>query len=600
MIQEKDKITNNNGKMLNKALSLSEIHPVFPLWGVTDGKCNCGNAGCEHPGKHPLTAHGFKDATQDQKTIESWWTENPTANIGIRTGDDFIVFDIDGPDGESTLARLESKYGPLPDTLEGKTGIGRHLYLKKSPQIKITNSTPSDWKGIDVRGDGGYVVAPGSLHYSGVEYAFVDSSKPIAELPQAWVDELTRTKKEPLSQPSVTEKVREPGRNEFLSPKIYQLIKLGFTGIDLFNAASVLNLQYCDPPLTDVEVWKICNGKQNIEADAVISATQRCLVNYLNDLLDKDIPSIEWIIPNLLPSGLILLGGKSKAGKSWFALNLCLAISEGRLAFGTLSCQPQKVLYLTLEDHERRVQYRVNKLLDNSKVSRNFMYATEWARFAAPNVTTKGVDGFSELRQILIQHGDIKLVVIDTWQKIRPSKRGSRDDYESDYAHLSQIQALAQEHNCAIMLVHHARKDNEGAEKQDSLLGSTAIAGAADLIWILERKHNGSQGLLTPSGRDIKDESPIVFSFDNGTWSYLGPKSDLDRTENQNSVLTALQNSTTPLSFTEITKGSGVKGGSLGRVLDSLVSQRCIEKLNSGKYKYLESMQVKNENTFIN
>ena len=589
--------------MLNKALSLSELRPVLPLWGITDGKCNCGKAGCEHPGKHPLgklVPHGFKDATNDVSKINNWFKEYPNANIGLVTGDDLIVLDIDGPVGEATLARRQSKYGPLPDTLEGKTGIGRHLYLKKSPQVKITNSTPSDWKGIDVRADAGYVVAPGSLHYSGVEYAFVDSSKPIAELPQAWVDELTKSSQEPVSRPSVTEKVKEPGRNEYLSQRIFQLKKMGFSGEDLFNTSNVLNLQYCEPPLTDVEVHRICSGKKDIEADAVVTATQRCHVNFLSDLLDKDIPSIEWIVANLLPSGLILLGGKSKAGKSWFALNLCLAISEGHLAFGSLSCQPQKVLYLTLEDHERRVQYRVKKLLNNCKVSKKFLYATEWSRFAMPSKDYKGDDGYSELRKTLIEHSDIKLVVIDTWQKIRPSKRGYRDDYESDYAHLSQIQELAQQHNCAIMLVHHARKDNENAAKQDSLLGSTAIAGAADLIWILERKHNGSEGLLTPSGRDIQDESPIAFNFDNGNWRYLGPKSDIDRTENQNAVLTVLKNSDTPLTFTEITNLSGVKDGSTGRALDSLVSQLCIEKLNSGKYKYLESMQVKKEDTFIN
>lgn len=91
-----------------------------------------------------------------------------TANIGIRTGDDIIVLDVDGPVGESTLARLQSELGPLPDSREGKTGKGRHLYFKKSPQVKITNSKPSDWKNLDVRGDGAYVVAPGSLHYSGL------------------------------------------------------------------------------------------------------------------------------------------------------------------------------------------------------------------------------------------------------------------------------------------------------------------------------------------------------------------------------------------------------------------------------------------------
>ena len=348
------------------------------------------------------------------------------------------------------------------------------------------------------------------------------------------------------------------------------------------------------------EGYGVYDGKRNIESDAVITERRRCSVNYLSDLLHKDIPPTEWIIRNLLPSGLILLGGKSKTGKSWFVLNLCLAISKGDLVFESLPCSPQKVLYLTLEDHERRVQYRAKKLLENCNISHNFMYATEWARFAAPNDESPGVDGLSELEKILTEHGDIKLVVIDTWQKVRPNKRGSRDDYESDYGHLSQVQALAQRHNCAIMLVHHARKDNEGSEKQDSLLGSTAIAGAADLIWILERKQMGSEGTLTPSGRDIQDERAITFRFDNGAWIFLGPKSEMDRTETQNSVLSVLKDSLTPLSFTEITRVSGVKSGSAGKVLDTLISQGVVEKLSNKSYRHLESKKVLRDNTLIN
>ena len=320
--------------------------------------------------------------------------------------------------------------------------------------------------------------------------------------------------------------------------------------------------------------------------------SDRCAVEYLVNLLHKEIPPIEWIVPDLLPPGLILLGGKSKTGKSWFALNLCLAIAEGHLAFRSFQCSPKGVLYLALEDPERRVQYRANKLLETHDISKNLMIATKWPRFAAPNDKSAGVDGFVELQKTLIEYSDIRCVVIDTWQKIRPSKRGYRSDYESDYAHLEQIQEMAQQHNCAIMLVHHARKDNAGAEKQDSLLGSTAIAGAADLIWILDRKHNESEGILTPSGRDIEDETPIVLSFDTGTWGYLGTKSDIDHTENQKAVLEALKNSIIPLSFSGITKASGVKSGSIGRVIDALISQGLLEKLSNGKYKLLESMQA--------
>ena len=119
----------------------------------------------------------------------------------------------------------------------------------------------------------------------------------------------------------------------------------------------------------------------------------------------------------------------------------------------------------------------------------------------------------------------------------------------------------------------------------------------------MERKHNSSDGTLTPAGRDVEDDSPVALRFDNGIWTYLGPKSGIDWTKNQNAVLTALKNSETPLSFGDIVKASGVNNNSLGRVLESLTSQGVIKKLTSGgprgTYQYIESMQVNQDDACI-
>jgi hypothetical protein len=455
---------------------------------------------------------------------------------------------------------------------------------------------------VDIKSDGGYVVGPGSTHYSGRKYEWIDPSQPIAQLPDGWLKNL-KTKAEPLPQPKIEgAKVPVGNRNNYLSDQAYHFRKYGLSGDVLFIAVNQLNHRVCEIPLSDSEIRAICRGKEKIEPDPIpqevtISQQREYKISRLCDLLKREIPPTEWIVPGLLSSGLILLGGKSKAGKSWFALNLSIAIAEGKLAFEKLPCSPQKVFYISLEDHERRIQYRANKLLNDSPdISENLLYTTEWPRFVEPDKKINGPDGLSELRKVIIFEENIKLIIVDTWQKVRPRKRAFRDDYESDYAHLAQIQELAQQYNCAIMLVHHARKDREGAEKQDSLLGSTAIAGAADLIWILERKHQGSEGILTPSGRDIEDESPIVFSFDSGVWKYQGRKSDVDRTDNQKKVFDFIQNNGLPVSFKEIEQGSGVKHGSLPRVLEALVKEGAIEHLPTcKKYRLRESSNLKEE-----
>jgi uncharacterized protein (DUF927 family) len=291
MLYQKDNNYHNiTGKMLEKALLLSKLGPVFPIWGITNGKCDCGNVRCEHPGKHPigkLVPQGFKNATNDENKINNWFTEYPNANIGLVTGDDIIVLDVDGADGEATLDRLQSELGILPDTRTGKTGNGRHLYLQKSPEITITNSKPSDWKNIDVRSDGGYVVGPGSLHSSGVEYTFVDSSKPIAPLPESWVQALLNHQDKKPENPigtvvllSATDRSRpadEGERNLTLISYAGELECKNLSYDDIWTKLKLANSRY-NPPETD----EVVRGK----VDSIWKYRMERVAK-LEDLLEK-------------------------------------------------------------------------------------------------------------------------------------------------------------------------------------------------------------------------------------------------------------------------------------------------------------------------
>lgn len=113
-------------------------------------------------GKRPFPGtHGFKDATTDTLTIRRWWRQHPDANIGVVTGriSGIVVVDIDGPEGEAALA----EFGPLPATPTARTGRGRHLYYSYPPDRTIRRHIRVR-PGLDVLGDGGYVVAPPSIH----------------------------------------------------------------------------------------------------------------------------------------------------------------------------------------------------------------------------------------------------------------------------------------------------------------------------------------------------------------------------------------------------------------------------------------------------
>ena len=150
---------------------------VFPIHGVTDGACDCGKSDCTSPGKHPRVSGGCKSATKDIETIISWWTANPTSNIGIATGavSGIIVIDVDigpGKDGLASLREFESRHAPIAKSATVLTGGGgRHFYMR-APSVEIRNSAGTLAKNIDIRGDGGYVVAPPSMHISGNRYTW--------------------------------------------------------------------------------------------------------------------------------------------------------------------------------------------------------------------------------------------------------------------------------------------------------------------------------------------------------------------------------------------------------------------------------------------
>jgi len=145
---------------------------VFPLHSVYRGACTCGNPNCERQGKHPRTKNGLKDASRDPAAVRGWWDRWPGANIGIPTGREngIVVIDVDAAkDGEEGLELLIDQYGELPKTWEQLTGGGgRHLVFA-CPDKEIRNSASSLAPGVDVRGDGGYIVAAPSSHVSGRE-----------------------------------------------------------------------------------------------------------------------------------------------------------------------------------------------------------------------------------------------------------------------------------------------------------------------------------------------------------------------------------------------------------------------------------------------
>lgn len=152
------------------------------------GHCGCNNLNCSSVGKHPRTNNGFKDASTDIQQIQHWWTQWPESNIGIITGQQsgLVVLDVDGDVGHESLCNLIQLHGPLPNTLTAITGRGQHFYFSYPEGHSIKNSAGKIGKNLDIRADGGFVIAPPSRHASGHEYQWEDESLSPALLP-SWL-----------------------------------------------------------------------------------------------------------------------------------------------------------------------------------------------------------------------------------------------------------------------------------------------------------------------------------------------------------------------------------------------------------------------------
>lgn len=181
------------------ALSLADLGLyVFPLHGIRDGRCTCANPECSSPGKHPRIGGGAYAATTDREQIADWWAKWPNANIGVACEQSgIVVSDIDPQNGgEETWHALEKELGnDISNTWMVLTGGGgSHLYYRSPSDVQITSGNNRLGSGIDVKAAGGFVVGPGSMHASGVQYSWEHSLGPdvceLAPLPPALLTRL--------------------------------------------------------------------------------------------------------------------------------------------------------------------------------------------------------------------------------------------------------------------------------------------------------------------------------------------------------------------------------------------------------------------------
>ena len=237
-------------------------------------------------------------------------------------------------------------------------------------------------------------------------------------------------------------------------------------------------------------------------------------VSSFRELADKEFDPLVPLIDHFLPGeGLYLFCGKSKLGKSWLALDIGVHVCNGK-KFWKYDTNWKEVLYLCLEDGERRLQDRMFTIAENYSIA--FHYCTE--------AGTIDTDLIPQLEEQMTIHPGIGLIIIDTLAAIRGeiTTYGS-NPYQKDYNTVSILHNFALKHHITILVIHHVRK-MDSQDPFDDISGTNGLYGAADGAFIMREEKDGVK--LYFKNRDM-EQQVLTIEFDNSTctWKLLDESS---------------------------------------------------------------------------
>jgi hypothetical protein len=560
--------TNPHGFPFNGTVKLKDAALIYveagfsliPLHWISRGKCSCGKRDCASPAKHPLTQHGLKDASNDPIQIKDWWKKFPKANIGVVTGQasgGLVVVDVDVAKG-GQIATLDA----MPITLEVETGAGFHFWLRSDREIK--NSAGKLGQGIDVRGWGGYVVAPPSVHHSGRVYSFRNQD-PIADFPSEILAKLIEPEQEPddpaliLSYSSeLPDFAPEGSRNDFLTKMGGKLRRQGFSAIEIESTLIAANLERCSPPLGDKEVRQIARSVSRYipaqQIDTQIEDEPDLMLTDLDNAPDPDTQTDQdqttqdnQIPPNPFPntSGrdpllgaitteqlnatvfgrpeMILQGlyrgdwglvvGIGSVGKTTFLHNISVCLASGR-PFPPLVPEgqtPRRILYLDFESNPWRLQSQLKTLqeplTDEEKilVGQNLHFAIEPETNGAPWRLTD-ITSLQNLAKYIQKH-QIDLVIIDTLAQAA-SLTDENNNAEVQRKVVTPIRRLVKHCDVSVLLLHHEGKSKMQTGEnylQYKARGASALIDASRY-----------QITISPADKEKKGQIEVVNSKDKG------------------------------------------------------------------------------------
>jgi len=502
----------SENKLVSDALNYAKSGLlVFPLHAVKDGKCTCAKSDCKAPAKHPRTAHGLTQASNDLNYVKYLFScfTYASANIGIRTGKEsnLVVVDVDSGKG----GRIEDLYNFVPkDTLEKtlwvKTGGGFHLYFIYPPNDEVRNSTSKLANKIDVRGKDGYVVAAPSMHISGKRYEFLNKNN-LMPFPEAFIEKLNTG--EPITDNGAKgSKSNEPeffldgSRNDSLARIAGRLRHAGLSKSELETSLLKINAERCQPPLSESEVSQIA---RSIARYGVGKQTQTVFES-VNDAADfSSLFTIQdasvWLenaklrpVPKMLfgefwfEGELCILFADTGKGKSILAVQIGNSISKGdSIGVFTLETLKQKVLYFDFELSDKQFEARYSTrrgdyFTNHYAFDENFKRGEINQESFMPNHFKDFQEYLNFSLEYEIVQTEAKILIVDNITYLKNATETAKDALPL----MKELIRLKKKYDLSILaLAHTPKRDLSRPLTVNDLQGSKMLSNFADSIFAI-------------------------------------------------------------------------------------------------------------------
>jgi hypothetical protein len=511
--------------------------------------CHAG-PGCPSPGKHPVPGFSVRTATTEPRSISRWFAKWPErTSIAIATGEPsgLVVLDIDPRSFDGTSERLlEGLRDAISGAVVVHTGGGgwHYWFAHKQPCATVTLAP-----GIEIKGDGAYVICPPSGHVSGGTYWMQNANGELPEpreLPELLADliarEVTRLREGDGDTSFVLpEEIAAGTRDITFAKQAGRWWRQGWSWDAIAKELTEINQVRCKPPWNDRELEQVLrklrgqaerHWERGDPADtefelreeagspredpgaisgAISAESDRRSYFDLLDILDlPPRPDDAYLIPEFLRRGMNGLVGKSFAGKSHLAMHWNLGLAVTGIIFGQPLTVPRvPVLYLALEMDKYDLKDWIESIL------RDHFQGPFDRAFYTPGMFTVvplgGMTAQNRLKEIERRLTDThpKLLTIDTVGKVRTlNAREDRNSYERDVPFYEGLQELLPRFDTSTLLLHHMKAAADDAN-QKSISGSAAFVAACDQVLYYQRQDDYT-GTLTREARNATRKQWIV------------------------------------------------------------------------------------------